>query len=63
MRTTLVHKRITLINGMTVSVAMSMDLSKLDPMDRAFVFDIIDRVNEYERRNPGQVADVPEAGR
>jgi hypothetical protein len=42
---------------------MSMDLSKLDPMDRAFVFDIIDRVNEYERRNPGQVADVPEGGR
>ncbi|UCF38646.1 MAG: DUF5343 domain-containing protein [Acidobacteriota bacterium] len=42
-----VAKRIQLQSGGSLTLELSLDLFELDPKDREFVFELIDRLNEY----------------
>jgi hypothetical protein len=39
---------VTLKSGGTLTVTASMDVFKLSPADRTFVFSLIDKLSEYE---------------
>lgn len=45
-------KEIHLRSGGTLRILASLDLFSLEPSDRAFVFELIDRLDEYERKSP-----------
>jgi hypothetical protein len=42
---------ISLVSGGSVTIAVSLDMFKLTPEDRAFVFGLIDKLTEYEKKN------------
>ena len=41
-------------SGGTLTLLASIDLLRLLPDDRKFVFDLIDKLEEYERSNPDE---------
>jgi hypothetical protein len=41
-------RQVTLKSGGTLTVTASMDVFKLSPADRTFVFSLIDKLSEYE---------------
>jgi hypothetical protein len=46
-----VSRRVELKSGGTVTLTASLDLFELSAEDRAFVFEMIDRLQEYEKRS------------
>jgi uncharacterized protein DUF5343 len=48
---------IALESGGSVSLAVSVDLFKLSEKDRAFVFDLVDRVRSYQAESPTEAGE------
>jgi len=45
-------KSVTLASGGALTLSATLDLFSLNPADRKFVFELIDKLEEYEKANP-----------
>jgi hypothetical protein len=53
-------KTVSLVSGGTLVLSATLDLFSLDPNDRKFLFELIDKLEGYEREHPASKAETSE---